>query len=37
MNRASGVGRPGVDRTVVLALLALLAALCGACLLLLLV
>ena len=37
MNRASGVGRPGVDRTLVLALLTLLAALCGACLLLLLV
>jgi predicted metal-binding membrane protein len=33
MNRASGVGRPGADRTVVLALLALLAALCWACLL----
>jgi predicted metal-binding membrane protein len=30
MSRASGVGRPGADRTVVLALLALLAALCWA-------
>ncbi|MCS0630712.1 DUF2182 domain-containing protein [Telluria mixta] len=33
MSRASGVGRPGVDRTVVLTLLVLLAALCWACLL----
>jgi predicted metal-binding membrane protein len=33
MSRASGVGRPGVDRTVLLTLLVLLAALCWACLL----